>query len=192
MTDPSGGAGPTPESDAVTPAEATPPESSDIRPPIAVSGIIYGEFVYWITILGSIIAIIGATIAMFGATNYLDTSYVFSAIWEGKTTVEIWEGAIGEIPNSHWYLPRLSNGDALAMFGLALGVFSVIPGMIGAAIAMFKKKETLYGTFATIAVILCITSLLGLIRMPSKSGPESEESGEVAVEVTQSFEAAIS
>jgi hypothetical protein len=192
VTDPSGGAGPTPATEAATPAEAAGQDFQDTRPPVAVSGIIYGEFVYWITILGSIIAIIGATIAMFGVPNYLDTSYVFSAIWEGKTTVEIWEGATGEIPNGHWYLPRLSNGDALAMFGLALGVFSVIPGMIGAAIAMFKKKETLYGTFATIAVILCITSLLGLIRMPSKSGPEAEESGEVAVEVTQSAEAAIS
>jgi hypothetical protein len=164
---------------------------ADTRPPIPMSGIIYGEFVYWITILGSIIAIIGATIAMFGAQNYLETSYVFSAIWEGKSTVEIWEGAIGAIPNGHWYLPRLSNGDALAMFGLALGVFSVIPGMIGAAIALFKKKETLYGVFATIAVILCITSLLGLIEMPSDSdsGPSG---GATPVEPQPSASVAIS
>lgn len=186
MTDSSGGADPMPDKSTVIPVGDCPPGAQETRPPIATSGVIYGEFVYWITIVGSIIAIIGATMAMFGAQNYLDTSYVFSAIWEGKTTVEIWEGAIGGIPNGHWYLPRLNNGDALAMFGLALGVFSVIPGMIGAAIAMFRKKETLYGAFATIAVILCITSLLGLIRMPSKSGPDTEESGEPAVEVTQS------
>ena len=186
MTEPSGGAGSTPESDSDMAEDRGVTRPEETRPPIAKSGVIYGEFVYWITILGSIIAIVGATIAMFGATNYLDTSYVFSAIWEGKTTVEIWEGAIGGIPNGHWYLPRLSNGDALAMFGLALGVFSVIPGMIGAAIAMFRKKETLYGAFATVAVILCITSLLGLIRMPSKSGPEAEGAGEVTVEQAQS------
>ena len=192
MTESSGGADPMPDKDTMIPVGDCPPGGQDTRPQVAVSGIIYGEFVYWITILGSIIAIIGATIAMFGAANYLDTSYVFSAIWEGKTTVEIWEGAVGGIPNSHWYLPRLTNGDALAMFGLALGVFSVIPGMIGAAIAMFKRKETLYGVFATIAVVLCITSLLGLIKMPSKSGPETGEPGEVVVEVTQPAAAAIS
>ena len=197
MTDPSGGAGPTPDSDSmaaenrsVVPAADCPPGAQETRPPVATSGVIYGEFVYWITILGSIIAIIGATIAMFGAPNYLDTSYVFSAIWEGKSTVEIWEGAVGAIPNGHWYLPRLNNGDALAMFGLVLGVFSVIPGMIGAAIAMFRKRETLYAVFATITVLLCITSLLGLIRMPSKSGPETEGSGEVTVEESQSAAAA--
>jgi hypothetical protein len=168
------------------------PVADDVRPVIPVSGVIYGELVYWITILGSIIAIIGATMAMFGAQNYLDPSYVFSAIWEGKSTVEIWEGAKGQIPNGHWYLPRLGNGDALAMFGLALGVFSVIPGMIGAAIVMYRKKDFLFGTFTTIAVILCITSLLGLIKMPSQSGSAAEETGEVTVEEVQPVDSAIS
>ena len=197
MTDPIGGTSSTPEDSSVAATEGSVSQASgsamasqDVRPPVAVSGIIYGEFVYWITILGSIIAIIGATLAMFGAQNYLDPSYVFSAIWEGKSTVEIWEGAIGQIPNGHWYLPRLNNGDALAMFGLALGVFSVIPGMIGAAIAMYRKKDVLFGTFTTIAVVLCVTSLLGLIKMPSKSTPEAEGSGAATVEEPQSADSA--
>ena len=150
----------------VTEPEVTP--DPNVRPPIPVSGIIYGEFVYWITILGSVIAIVGATIAMFGVPNYLDPSYVFSAIWEGKTTTEIWEGAVGANPQGHWYLSRLGHGDALAMFGLALGVFSVIPGMIGAMIAMYRKREVLFGTFTLIAVVLCITSLVGLIQISAE------------------------
>ena len=185
MTDPTDEGAMMAESQSGVPTVDCPPGAEETRPPVAMSGIIYGEFVYWITILGSIIAVVGATVAMLGMPNYLDTSYVFSAIWEGKSTVEIWEGAVGAIPKGHWYLPRLNNGDALAMFGLALGVFSVIPGMIGAAIVMFRKRETLYGVFTTVAAVLCITSLLGLIQMPSGSSSETGGTGDVAVEVTQ-------
>jgi len=136
------------------------------RPPIALSGIVYGECVYWLTIVGSIVAIVGATIAMLGVRNYLDPSYVFSAIWEGKSTTDIWNDTVGQIPRGHWYLPRLGTGDGLAMFGLALGVFSVIPGMIGAAVVMFKKKDTAFAVLALVAAILCITACIGLIQVP--------------------------
>ena len=137
------------------------------RPEVSVAGVVYGEIVYWVTIVGSLITIVGVTIAMFGAQNHIDPSYVFSAIWEGQSTAAIWEGAVGRIPNEHWYLTRLGMGDALAMFGLCMGVFSVVPGMIGSAFVLFKKKETLFGACAIVAAVLCITSCLGLISMPS-------------------------
>jgi hypothetical protein len=137
------------------------------RPEIPVAGIVYGEVVYWLTVLGSVIAIIGATAAMFGADNYLDPSQVFSAIWEGQTTVDIWEGTVGAVPRGHWYLPRLGAGDALAMFGLAVGVFSVIPALIASAIALFRKRQLLFGALAIVAAVLCITSCLGVIELPS-------------------------
>ena len=141
---------------------------TNTRPEIPVAGIIYGEIVYWLTIVGSVIAIVGSTIAMFGADNYLDPSYVFSAIWEGQTTVAIWEGTVGSIPGGHWYLGHLGAGDALAMFGLALGVFSVIPGLIGSAIAMLKKRQFLFGSLALVAALLCITSCIGLIQVSAE------------------------
>jgi hypothetical protein len=137
------------------------------RPEVPISGVIYGEVVYWMTILGSVVAIIGATIAMLGATNYVDPSHVFSAVWEGKATSQIWIEGIGHEPRGHWYLSRLNMGDALAMFGLAFGVFSVIPALIGSAAAMFRKREVLFGVLAVIAALLCITAFLGLIEMPS-------------------------
>ena len=70
-------------------------------------------------------------------------------------------------------------GDALAMFGLAVGVFAVIPAMIFSAIILLKEKERLFGTLALIAAILCVVSCLGLIRMPS--GDSAEAPGPSAV-----------
>lgn len=144
-----------------------------IRPKVPRAGVVYGEIVYWFTILGSIISIVGATIAVLGADNLLDPSYVFSRIWQGESTVAIWEGAVGQIPNGHWYLPRLGMGDALAMLGLVMGVFAVIPGMICSAIILFMERERVFGSLALIAAILCIVSCLGVIRMPSKDSAQA-------------------
>jgi hypothetical protein len=160
---------------------ADPSVAEHIRPRVPRAGIVYGEVVYWFTVLGSVIAIVGSTIAMLGADNFLDPSYVFSAIWQGESTVEIWEGAVGQIPNGHWYLPRLGMGDALAMFGLALGVFAVIPAMIWSAIVLFKERERLFGTLAVVAAMLCIVSCLGLIRMPS-GNPDEAAAGPASAE----------
>lgn len=141
--------------------------NENIPPEVPIAGVVYGETVYWGTILGSLISIVGATIAMLGADCCVDPSYVFSAIWDGQSTATIWETAMGRIPNGHWYLSQLGRGDSIAMFGLAIGVFSVVPGMIASAIVMFRKKEPLYAVFALVAAGLCCFSCLGVISMPS-------------------------
>jgi drug/metabolite transporter (DMT)-like permease len=145
-----------------------------IRPKVPRAGVVYGEVVYWFTILGSIISIVGATIAVLGADNHLDPSYVFSGIWQGESTTAIWEGAVGQIPNGHWYLPRVGMGDGLAMLGLAVAVFAVIPGMICSAIVLFMERERVFGTLALVAAVLCVVSCLGLIRMPSKESDQAQ------------------
>jgi hypothetical protein len=136
-------------------------------PKVPVAGVVYGETVYWMTIVGSLISIVGATMGMWGAECRIHPSYVFSAIWEGRSTADIWEGAVGQIPNGHWYLEHFGTGDSLAMFGLVIGVFSVIPGMIASAIILFRKKEPLFAVFALLAAGLCLVSCFGLISMPS-------------------------
>ena len=100
------------------------------KPPIPLSGLLYGEVVYWGTYIGSIIAIIASTIAAITfKNNIINPSYVFSAIWEGKDTVTIWETATGALPQGHWYLSNLLTGDGMTMLGIGLGVFAVIPGL---------------------------------------------------------------
>jgi uncharacterized membrane protein len=140
----------------------------DDIPEIPFSGVIYGEIIYWGTLLGSVITVVGSVIAfLIAQNNVMDPSYVFGAIWEGKTNAQIWKGGIGAIPNGHWYLPGLPKGDALTMFGLALGVFTVIPGMFASAIVLMKRKQFLYGILAAIGGAIVTVSMLGLITMPS-------------------------
>lgn len=139
----------------------------ETRPKPPLSGLVYGETIYWGTIAGSLIAVIGSIIAFLRQSNVMDPGYVFTAIWEGKSIAQIWEGGLGYLPNGHWYLSSLSKGDALTMFGLALGVFSVIPGMFGSALLLLKEKKYLFGVLAIIGGFITLFSFLGLFRVPA-------------------------
>ncbi len=138
----------------------------DSKPIPPVAGIIYGEIVYWGTVLGSIVSIVGATLAVIVQANVIEPSYVFSAIWEGKDTAAIWEGSVGQLPKGHWYLSQLFTGDGSAMFGLALGVFSVIPALFASAIPLLKKKDYLFGSLAVLSGVISVAAFLGLISLP--------------------------
>ncbi|MBW2030655.1 MAG: hypothetical protein JRH06_10065 [Deltaproteobacteria bacterium] len=139
----------------------------DPRPKPPLSGLVYGETIYWGTLAGSLIAIIGSVLAFLRPSNVLDPGYVFTAIWEGKSIAEIWEGALGSMPHGHWYISSISKGDALTMFGLALGVFCVIPGMFGSALLLFKEKKTLFAVLAVIGGAITLLSFLGLFKVPA-------------------------
>ena len=124
------------------------------KPVAPFAGIVYGDLVYWITIVATFVVLAGSVITFVTTNNYIDPAYMLSAVWEGKTVEEIWQGATGALPNGHWYLPHLTTGNGMTAGGLALGVFSVIPAIIGAAIFLFKQGEKLFGSLAVLSAII--------------------------------------
>ncbi len=135
------------------------------RPEVSFAGRVYGEIIYWGTILGSVISIIGSVITFVTKNNYIDPAYLISSIWQGKSVKEIWEGATGSLPNGHWYIHHLFTGNGLSMAGLAFGVFVVIPAIFGAAIFLFKEKKPGYGILALIAGAITTASMFGLLSV---------------------------
>jgi hypothetical protein len=55
----------------------------------------------------------------------------------------------------------------VATFGPALGVFSVIPTLIGAAVVLIKKKEGFFAWLALIAAMIVFVSMAGITPFPS-------------------------
>lgn len=133
------------------------------RPKPPFSGFVYGEIIYWGTIFGSIIAIIGSVFTFVSKKNYIDPGYLLSAIWQGQTVPEIWQGAVGSVPNGHWYLDHFFTGNGIAMSGLAFGVFIVGPAIFAASILLYKEKQRLYSVLAIIAGIITLISMFGLL-----------------------------
>lgn len=116
--------------------------------------LIYGEPVYWATIIGSFVVVIGGLIAFLTTNNFVDTGYWISAVWDGLPKEEIWLGAGQAEPSGHWYLSYLTTGDGLQVAGLAIALLSINVGLVAAAITLFKKKETVFGVFATVSAII--------------------------------------
>ena len=124
---------------------------------IAKSGVVYGDIIYWGAIAGAVLALIGSILTFTTTQNYIDPNYLLSSILEGKSVEAIWQGAegIGQRPDGHWYLDQLMTGNGLTMAGMALGVFSVIPGLLGAGyILATREKAPLYAMLAFIAALI--------------------------------------
>ena len=136
-------------------------EGSGDKPVAPLAGIVYGDIIYWITIVATMVVILGSIVTFTTLNNYIDPNYLLSSIWDGKSVEEIWKGAVGAQPDNHWYLSQILTGNGIAAGGIALGVFSVIPATLGAAVVLFREKQMLYGGLAVIAAIITALSLEG-------------------------------
>ncbi len=133
-------------------------------PPLA--GRVYGDIVYWGTVVSAILAIIGSIFSFVFKSEYLQPGYIISSIWQENSVEQIWEGAVGHLPHGHWYLDHLASGSGITEFGLAFGVFIVIPAMIGSALVLFKNENTLFASLAIMATFITTISMVGLLPLP--------------------------
>ena len=135
------------------------------QPPVQQSPIarIYGEIVYWCTIVASILVIISTTCAFLGMYGLVDPAYLFSSIWNGKEATEIWLNSTGQLPGAHWYLYQLWNADSSAMLGIVLGILSVVPASFAAAVIFFKQGQNIFGVMGILTGMLILLPCLGLI-----------------------------
>jgi Ni,Fe-hydrogenase I cytochrome b subunit len=141
-------------------------EQDTSRPVAPFSGRIYGEIVYWGTVLGTVVAIIGTIYSFLSKEEYLSTAKSISGIWQQKSVETIWQETVGHLPQGHWYLDHLTEGSGLTELGLAIGVFMVIPAMIASGIVLFKEKQYMFGVLAFIAMLITTVSMLGLLPLP--------------------------
>ena len=135
------------------------------QPPVQQSPIakIYGEIVYWCTIVASFLVIISTMSAFLGMHALIDPAYLFNSIWTGKEAAEIWFNSTGQLPDAHWYLHQLWNADSLAMLGIILGIFSVVPASFAASAIFFRQGQTYFGVMGLLTGLLILLPCLGLI-----------------------------
>ena len=92
--------------------------NTEERPTMPKAQIIYGEIVYWATILAAIICMIGPLISMINVdNNVLNPHYLFAGIFEGKDAATIWKEVGGGFPGGHFYLSKFTSGDGFTQEG---------------------------------------------------------------------------
>lgn len=129
------------------------------RPTVPKAAVLYGDIVYWGTILGSFVTVLGSILAFVTELNYLEPELVLSAIWEGRGVDEVWEQAGGKRPDGHWYVEHLTRGDGLTMTGIALGVFVVVPGMLASTWHLLRERQRLFAGFGLTAAGITVAAM---------------------------------
>ena len=134
---------------------------------IPIAGVVYGDIIYWITILASVLVLVGTVETFISTTNSIPPAYLLSSVLEGKSVSQIWQGSpFGAIPHGHWYLDILPTGEGLSTSGLALGVFGVIPASFASAYFLWRSHNVFFAFLAVVSGLITITSMLGVIPLP--------------------------
>jgi hypothetical protein len=137
------------------------------RSRIPISGVVYGDIIYWATILASVLVLVGTVETFVSSINTIPPAYLLSSVIEGKSVAQIWQGtSFGAIPHGHWYLDILPTGEGLTTAGLALGVFGVIPGIFASAYFLWRSHNVFFAWLAVISGLITITSMIGVIPLP--------------------------
>ncbi|HKJ70979.1 MAG TPA: DUF1634 domain-containing protein [Gammaproteobacteria bacterium] len=146
-----------------------PHHNQEKHPEIPLSGVVYGDIIYWGTLLSALIVLAGQVMSFITRANHISPSVILSRIWEGDKVGAIWEGTVGTQPaGEHWYFDVLHTGDGLTQLGISVGVFVVIPAILASAWIMFtREKRPLFGTLATVAALITLASFIGMLEMPA-------------------------
>jgi len=131
----------------------------DDKPVVPRAGIFYGDTIYWATIAGAVVTLIGQVLSFVSTRNHISTESLMSSLWKGRKTEELW-AEVGGAPNGHWYLEQVTTGDGLTMLGLAIGVFSVTPAILGASFVLLREKRFLFAGLAIVAAAISVYAML--------------------------------
>lgn len=133
-----------------------------------VSQRVYGEWVYWLTVVSAIICMIGPVIAMLSVdNNVMNPHYFFAEIFAGKTAAEVWQNVGGGFPGGHFYLKHPFTGDGITQFGMALGCASAFPALIITAFRGYlkeKPKVYLYAVLCLWVALMVAVSAVGIVK----------------------------
>jgi hypothetical protein len=134
-----------------------PPPTED-RPPLPKAQLVYGEMIYWFAIGAAIVCMIGPVVAMASPDgNVINPHYLFSAIFEGKTSEEIWALSGDDTEGGHFWIEHVGSGDGLTQLGLVLGCSCALWGLLVAAVCyLVEKPRSILYTILSIWVALLI------------------------------------
>ncbi|MBI4776887.1 MAG: hypothetical protein HY788_22355 [Deltaproteobacteria bacterium] len=140
--------------------------SIEARPKMPVAQIVFGEIVYWITVLSCLICTVGPLLSIaFPDNNVMNPHYLFASIWKGNSSDVVWKEVGGAFPGGHFYFDHLTKGDGFTQFGLALGCSVALWGLIGTAIAYFRERVYLYVVLSLWVGALVALAMVGIVGL---------------------------
>jgi hypothetical protein len=136
------------------------------RPVMPKGQIVYGECVYYLTVVACLICIVGPLIAMIDPeNNVMNPYFTFAAIFQGHSAQEVWTIVAGGFPGGHFWMDNFFTGDGFTQFGLALGCSSAGFALIVAAVVYAFEKIYLYAGFCLFVSAFVFLAASGLVKL---------------------------
>ena len=132
------------------------------KPPIPVSGVVYGEIIYWGTCISALLVLVGTILSFLETGSLVPVSYLLDAALTGKDVETIWASSnIQKVPNISFYISTWTNGESLTVIGIAAGVLSVIPAIFFSAVYLWRSNNHIFAIVALISGSLTLLAPTG-------------------------------
>jgi len=143
------------------------------RPRVPFAGVVIGDIIYWICITAAFIAMAGPVISIVAPENNVsDPFQVFSLVWEGKNSGEIWAAVTteGTYPGPHFWMQNLGKGDGITQLGIWLACACSLPAVfVGGIVYLFglggARKSPTYLIICWWVAFMILFSMLGVLKM---------------------------
>jgi len=140
--------------------------AKDKKPPIPISGVIYGEIIYWATCLSALVVLFGTLLSFIETNSAIDVEYLLNSVLAGKSVVQIWANSdLITPPNAITYLSIIRSGEAVTVFGISLGVFSVVPATLFASFYLWRSRNPFFALTAVCAGLISICAFIGAVAV---------------------------
>ena len=130
---------------------------------IPISGVIYGQVIYWLTLVSSFLVLLGTIVSFMEKDSPVPTSQLLQSVIDGKSVDQIWQGmGLSPAPDMLFFLANPSVGESITMIGIAIGVSSVVPATFISAYFLKKSRNPVFACLAVLAGLLTCVAVSGI------------------------------
>ena len=130
---------------------------------IPISGVIYGQTIYWLTFLSSSLVLIGTVVSFLEKDSPIPAAQLLQSVIDGKRVDQIWEEiGLSESPDMFYFVANPSIGESITMIGICIGVSSVVPATFFSAYFLKKSRNPVFAVLAVMAGLLTCLAISGM------------------------------
>jgi hypothetical protein len=136
-------------------------------PKIGHSQIVFGDIIYWVTVVAALLCMIGPALSFAAmGDNLLNPHHLFSQIWSGADPASIWATAGGGAVEGRNWLYNFAGGDGITQIGLIIGCSVALPAMVAAALIFIFKEKTIGWALGALWIAGLVTiSIIGVASL---------------------------
>jgi len=125
--------------------------------------VIYGQTIYWLTLLSSCLVLLGTIISFLEKDSPIPANQLLQSVIDGKSVDQIWHGiGLSATPDMFFFLANPSFGESITMIGIGIGVSSVIPATFFSAYFLKKSRNPVFAVLAVMAGLLTCFAVSGI------------------------------